>query len=128
MLDFAGAYELLEVNSFFKKNEDHLVTFKSSSSKTQIDYFLMRMDSRRFCKDCKVIPNEYLGTQHRLLVLDMEFKYSKWKKRRVGDPRVKWWTLTKENAVLLSERITNCLLYTSPSPRDGLLSRMPSSA
>ena len=31
----------------------------------------------------------------------------------------------------LDERIAqamNCLLYTSPSPRDGLLSRMPSSA
>ena len=27
-----------------------------------------------------------------------------------------------------SERYKNCLLYTSPSPRDGLLSRMPSSA
>ena len=26
------------------------------------------------------------------------------------------------------EVIENCLLYTSPSPRDGLLSRMPSSA
>mgnify|MGYP003312288489 CR=1 FL=1 len=26
------------------------------------------------------------------------------------------------------ERFPNCLLYTSPSPRDGLLSRMPSSA
>src|SRR5665647_2321633 len=25
-------------------------------------------------------------------------------------------------------KIKNCLLYTSPSPRDGLLSRMPSSA
>ena len=25
-------------------------------------------------------------------------------------------------------RLSNCLLYTSPSPRDGLLSRMPSSA
>ena len=25
-------------------------------------------------------------------------------------------------------RDNNCLLYTSPSPRDGLLSRMPSSA
>ena len=25
-------------------------------------------------------------------------------------------------------RVNNCLLYTSPSPRDGLLSRMPSSA
>ena len=28
----------------------------------------------------------------------------------------------------LYENIANCLLYTSPSPRDGLLSRMPSSA
>ena len=26
------------------------------------------------------------------------------------------------------QRYNNCLLYTSPSPRDGLLSRMPSSA
>ena len=26
------------------------------------------------------------------------------------------------------ERLGDCLLYTSPSPRDGLLSRMPSSA
>ena len=27
-----------------------------------------------------------------------------------------------------SEMLMSCLLYTSPSPRDGLLSRMPSSA
>ena len=27
-----------------------------------------------------------------------------------------------------NDQYTNCLLYTSPSPRDGLLSRMPSSA
>ena len=27
-----------------------------------------------------------------------------------------------------SKSLLNCLLYTSPSPRDGLLSRMPSSA
>ena len=26
------------------------------------------------------------------------------------------------------EHVESCLLYTSPSPRDGLLSRMPSSA
>jgi len=106
VLDFAVAYKLLVVNSLFKKKEDHLVTFKSGSLKTQIDYFLAKADSQRFCKNYKVIPSEYLGTQHRLLVLDMEFKYSKQKKRRVGDPRVKWWTLTKENAVFLAERIT----------------------
>ena len=27
-----------------------------------------------------------------------------------------------------ADEVTTCLLYTSPSPRDGLLSRMPSSA
>ena len=30
--------------------------------------------------------------------------------------------------VVLSRLLDSCLLYTSPSPRDGLLSRMPSSA
>ena len=29
---------------------------------------------------------------------------------------------------LIDELLDSCLLYTSPSPRDGLLSRMPSSA
>ena len=29
---------------------------------------------------------------------------------------------------LLKKKVVSCLLYTSPSPRDGLLSRMPSSA
>ena len=28
----------------------------------------------------------------------------------------------------IGQELYNCLLYTSPSPRDGLLSRMPSSA
>ena len=37
--------------------------------------------------------------------------------------------LGDENLGLLITRKTKrCLLYTSPSPRDGLLSRMPSSA
>ena len=33
-----------------------------------------------------------------------------------------------DTMVLVSAVGKNCLLYTSPSPRDGLLSRMPSSA
>ena len=31
-------------------------------------------------------------------------------------------------ALIIQDPMTSCLLYTSPSPRDGLLSRMPSSA
>ena len=38
-----------------------------------------------------------------------------------------WDVDTRAEVALLSRNI-RCLLYTSPSPRDGLLSRMPSSA
>ena len=36
--------------------------------------------------------------------------------------------LTKEMKANMGIMITACLLYTSPSPRDGQISRMPSSA
>ena len=36
--------------------------------------------------------------------------------------------LPEKAVTLLKYLIPSCLLYTSPSPRDGLLSRMPSSA
>jgi len=34
------------------------VTFNIGSTRTQIDYFLIGANSRRLCKDCKVIPSE----------------------------------------------------------------------
>ena len=34
----------------------------------------------------------------------------------------------KIHPMLMTRGVPGCLLYTSPSPRDGLLSRMPSSA
>ena len=43
---------------------------------------------------------------------------------RPGDRLPSVRALSVEHGVSLS----TCLLYTSPSPRDGLLSRMPSSA
>jgi len=95
VLDFAVTYDLLVVNSFFKKKEDHLVTFKSGSIKIQTDYFLIGTDNRRSCKDCKVIPSEYLETQHKLLVLDVVLKCSKWKKRREADLELSGGTLLR---------------------------------
>ena len=38
--------------------------------------------------------------------------------------QLRWVTVDKEGFTI----VNTCLLYTSPSPRDGLLSRMPSSA
>ena len=45
-----------------------------------------------------------------------------------GDKNTRgFWSLTRHADIMLANR-NSCLLYTSPSPRDGLLSRMPSSA
>ena len=38
------------------------------------------------------------------------------------------WSPAKDLIRQLQQHRIPCLLYTSPSPRDGLLSRMPSSA
>ena len=105
LLDFVVAFDLTVVNSLFKKKDEHLVTFRSGSCRTQIDYFLIRANHRRECKDCKVIPSEWLGTQHKLLVMDLMIKNFKVKKRGRGDVRIRWWNLTRENATKLSKKI-----------------------
>ena len=58
ILDFAIAYDLIVAKTFFKKRDEHLVTFKSGANKSQTDLFLMRKADRLTCKDCKVIPRE----------------------------------------------------------------------
>ena len=58
-------------------------------------------------------------------------------KYRVVHPDNSWWMQysdayitinTQGDEVEFDQLSKHCLLYTSPSPRDGLLSRMPSSA
>ena len=51
-------------------------------------------------------------------------------KERAINPRNTHYDLTENEAIKLRNdpRVIGCLLYTSPSPRDATLSRMPSSA
>ncbi|KAM1766551.1 hypothetical protein ACFX12_044752 [Malus domestica] len=51
ILDFAMAYDLFLANTFFKKREEHVITYKSGSSKTQIDFLLMRKGDRITSKE-----------------------------------------------------------------------------
>ena len=59
--------------------------------------------------------------------LDIEYQRAD----EAGDASKKTEVATKKQAlrdVTNNSTLNACLLYTSPSPRDGLLSRMPSSA
>ena len=40
ILDFAVAYDLIIANTYFKKRDEHLITFKSRFNKSQINFFL----------------------------------------------------------------------------------------
>ena len=65
-------------------------------------------------------------------ITDMEVDFAQWytdvcrKAELVEYASVKGFTILRPYGYAIWENI--CLLYTSPSPRDGLLSRMPSSA
>jgi len=45
-LDFVVMYKHSVVDSYFKKKEDHLVTFKNDNIRTQIEYFLVRANNK----------------------------------------------------------------------------------
>ena len=45
-----------------------------------------------------------------------------------GSPAIVWGTNPENGKFFVGTKSVFCLLYTSPSPRDATLSRMPSSA
>jgi len=52
-----------------------------------------------------LISSEYLMMQHRLSVMDVDFKSLKRKKRSFGDFRLTLWNLTRDNAIKLADKI-----------------------
>nr|XP_009626928.1 craniofacial development protein 2-like [Nicotiana tomentosiformis] len=113
MLDFARAFDLVIANSNLPKKMEHLVTFRSSMAKTQIDYLLCRRSDKGFCTDFKVIPSENLTTFHRLLVMDLEIRRKKRKRAVYGQPRIKWEALTKDKAQELGVKLLTMRAWRS---------------
>ena len=60
ILDFTLASDLVVANTMCKKRNEHLITFKSGSIRSQIYYFLVRKVDRLKCSDCKMILGESL--------------------------------------------------------------------
>ena len=58
VVDFGKRMDLAIVNTYFKKKDEHRVTYKSGGKCTQVDYVMCRRRNLKEMCDCKVILNE----------------------------------------------------------------------
>ena len=86
-------HDLILSNTWFKKRESHLITFKSGTNVSLIDFILTRKVDSRCCKDCKMILGVSITTQHRVVVRAICIR--RWIRRdiRQRNPRIMWWNL-----------------------------------
>ncbi|KAL5154223.1 Craniofacial development protein 2 [Glycine soja] len=105
ILEFSEALDLSIANTWFKKREEHLITYKSGGTCSQIDFFLIRKSDRKYCLNCKVIPGESLTTQHRVLVMDVRIRDRAKRKSPMVAPRIKWWHLKGEKQGIFQQKI-----------------------
>ncbi|KAL5193398.1 Craniofacial development protein 2 [Glycine soja] len=105
ILEFSEALDLSIANTWFKKREEHLITYKSGGICSQIDFFLIRKSDRKYCLNCKVIPGESLTTQHRVLVMDVRIRDRAKRRSPLVAPRIKWWHLKGEKQGIFQQKI-----------------------
>ncbi|XP_063851764.1 craniofacial development protein 2-like [Scylla paramamosain] len=94
LLEMAEAAEITILNTWFKKRQSYLITYKSGQNETQVDYILVRREDKRLVMDCKLIPGEPVMTQQRLLVADFRMKSGR-KRRKEERKKIKVWELKK---------------------------------
>ena len=92
IVDFGKRMNLAIVNTYFKKKDEHRVTYKSGGKSTQVDYVMCRRRNLKEMCDCKVILNECVAKQHRMVVCKMALMVKKKKAEKVK-PKIRWWKL-----------------------------------
>ncbi|KAL6588053.1 hypothetical protein OROMI_001031 [Orobanche minor] len=118
ILDFALAYDLGIMNTWFEKRDSHLVTYRNGGNASQIDFFLVRNVWRKSFTNCKVIPGESAATQHRVVVLDLRGKRHLRKRRPQVDPRIKWWKLQGESRHTFVAKIADNSIWSDCTDMD----------
>ena len=92
VVDFGKRMDLAIVNTYFKKKDEHRVTYKSGGKSTQVDYVMCRRRNLKEMCDCKVILNECVAKQHGMVVCKMVLMVKK-KKAEEVKPKIRWWKL-----------------------------------
>ena len=92
VVDFAKRMNLAIVNTYFKTKDEHRVMYKSCGKSTQVDYVMCRRRNLKEICNCKVMMNEYVAKQHRMVVFEMAFMMKKKKAEKVK-PKIRWWKM-----------------------------------
>ena len=93
VVDFAKRLNLAIVNAYFKKRDEHRVTDKSGGKCTQVDYVMCRRRNLKEMCNCKIIVNECVAKQHRMVVCKMALMVKK--KAEKVKLKIRWWKLKK---------------------------------
>lgn len=96
ILEFCQSRGMKVTSTYFRKDREKKITYKSGGAETQIDYILLKWNEEMKVKDCKVIPGEACLTQHRLLCLDAIVKEVKRQTKRKETKKIKVWKLREE--------------------------------
>ncbi|KAI5085843.1 hypothetical protein C0J45_23588 [Silurus meridionalis] len=88
--------EIAVVNTYFKKKEDHRVTYNSGGRCTQVDYVLCRRCNLKEIGDCKVLAGDSVARQHRKVACRMVLEAKKKRRRVRTEKRIRWWKLKEE--------------------------------
>ena len=83
VVDFGKRMDLVIVNTYFKKKDEHRVTYKSGGKSTQVDYVMCRRRNLKEMCNCKVILNECIAKQHRMVVCKMALMVKKKKAEKI---------------------------------------------
>ena len=82
VVDFVKRMDLAIVNTYFNKKDEYRVTYKSGGKSNQVDYVMCRRKNLKEMCDCKVILNECVAKQHRMVVCKMTLMVKKKKQRK----------------------------------------------
>ncbi|VDO18556.1 unnamed protein product [Heligmosomoides polygyrus] len=103
ILEYAESHSLTIVNTVSRKRDSHLISYYSGSSKSQIDFVLVKDRDRRIVTEAKIVQYETVAPQHRPLICTLIIAPPRLKQiEQCGAARIKWWRMKEKEAAVIS--------------------------
>ncbi|VDO29016.1 unnamed protein product [Heligmosomoides polygyrus] len=103
ILEHAESQNLTIANTVFRKRDLHIISYNSGSSKSQIDFVLVKDRDRNIVTDAKIVPYETVAPQYRPLVCTLKITLPRVQQvERCGAASIKWWRMKEKEAAVIS--------------------------